>query len=786
MITLNTYYTDLHHLKTFISDHRPLFNSPQKKSTLVQVFSGICDKIWLESLRTELRGLLPDATIIGTTTMGEIMNGEVSSLKTAISISIFDSSDLLPIQETLENTTCFEIGKAIGEKSKRANSSVLIIFSTLQERDASEMLQGITAVNKTIVVAGGCAGSNMETKSGLVISDTGVSDCSVVAVALSGERLSAKQYWHLCWTPVGKLMTITKSENTRVYTIDNIPAFQLYRTYLGLPDRRSSVISLIFPLLLNRHGVDIVQAPVTVNPDDSIDFRINLEEGEKIRFSYGNIGMIIDSIDSLIDDIKSTPVESIFVYSCGWRRAFLQDSAEIETKPLQDLAPTVGFFTNGEFFHVADTNQLLTGTMTTLALSETDAVDSEQFPEKYIDAAENSIMLPGKVDNLSLRGSDIIKTLTKLVERTTIELNAKIAELEEINEKVRFDSMHDALSGLFNRYFYAREFARLDGFSGSVGILIADLDGLKLTNDTLGHSAGDEMIRIVSDILSRFGTENRSIFRIGGDEFVVLETGGARDNISELRREIEDAIRDYNASSRFLSVSVSIGTAFAASVSGKMQELFDEADGEMYENKLHRSKAAKEELARTLIARWRETTFRSTREREETKNLAESFARHLKLGEETTLSIANLAEYHDIGEVGISSALYRKAGAITSKEKTAIERHSEIGFRIAHASNELLSAADLILKHHEWWNGQGYPLGIKGELIPLECRLASVVIAYTAMTNDRPYRKALDGPEARAELRMRAGTEFAPDLVESFISMLDEKRAGNFNSDSLS
>jgi HD-GYP domain-containing protein (c-di-GMP phosphodiesterase class II) len=233
-------------------------------------------------------------------------------------------------------------------------------------------------------------------------------------------------------------------------------------------------------------------------------------------------------------------------------------------------------------------------------------------------------------------------------------------------------------------------------------------------------------------------------------------------------------------------VSVSFGTAFASSASGKMKELFAEADGEMYDKKLHRSKAAKEELARTLIARWRETTFRSAQEQDCTKRLAESFARHLNLGKESARTIANIAEYHDIGEIGIPSVLLGKKDALTPKEKIAIERHAEIGFRVAHASRDLLSASDFILKHHEWWNGSGYPLGIEGELIPFECRMMNVVIAYAAMTNDRPYRKAMGEPEAREELKKRAGTEFDPVLVESFMSMLDGLRTGSVNSDLVS
>lgn len=772
MFTFNAYYTDFNNLQNIIFAHRQLFNSARKNSILVQVFSGVCNKSYLESLRAEIRSLLPDAIIIGTTTMGEIMNGEVSSLKTAVSFSIFDSTELIPILETRGSATCFELGESIAEKAKLANAGALILFSTLQERDAEEMLRGITAKNETIIVAGGCSGNNMETENGLVISDAGVSECSIVGAALSGERLNVKQYWHLCWTPVGKSMTVTKADRTRVYTIDGLPAFQIYRKHLGLTDRKSSVLSLIFPLLMNRHGVDVVQAPVTVNDDDSIDFRGDLKEGEKIRFSYGHIGMIVDSIDSLIEAIKPQPVDGIFVYSCGWRRAFLQDSTEIETRPLQNLAPTAGFFTNGEFYHISGANHLLTGTMTTLAVSETLENDSDRPRRKETGSAEATIKASTRTDNLSLKGSEIIKTLTQLVESTTLELNEKIVELEEMNNKVWFDSMHDSLSGLYNRNFYEEEVARVDRTTGSVGILIGDLDGLKLTNDTLGHGEGDELIRDASKILSVLRAENRTVFRVGGDEFVIIETGGTREGLDALSSGIVSRMRSLNETSDLLSLSISIGTAFTDSAFGRMQDLFAEADGKMYECKLRRSKEAKEDLAGKLIARWRDSTFRSARERDDTRKLAAAFARHLKLDAKTDQSIASLAEYHDIGEIGVSSALYEKRDVITAKEKTAIERHAEIGFRIAHASRELLPAADLILKHHERWDGKGYPLGIKEERIPLECRAMSLVTAYTAMTNERPYRKALGSQEALKEIVTRAGADFDPNLAGAFVDML--------------
>jgi HD-GYP domain-containing protein (c-di-GMP phosphodiesterase class II) len=128
--------------------------------------------------------------------------------------------------------------------------------------------------------------------------------------------------------------------------------------------------------------------------------------------------------------------------------------------------------------------------------------------------------------------------------------------------------------------------------------------------------------------------------------------------------------------------------------------------------------------------------------------------------------------------VGIPDSILFKEGSLTSEEWSEMKRHCEIGYRIALSTPELIPIADWILKHHEWWNGQGYPLGIKGEEIPIECRLLTIIDAYEALTSLRPYRKAFSHAEAMGELLRHSGTQFDPSLLEKFVQMIEIQPPG--------
>jgi len=131
------------------------------------------------------------------------------------------------------------------------------------------------------------------------------------------------------------------------------------------------------------------------------------------------------------------------------------------------------------------------------------------------------------------------------------------------------------------------------------------------------------------------------------------------------------------------------------------------------------------------------------------------------------------AQFHDIGKVGIPDSILLKPGPLTAEERTEMQRHPEIGHRIAQSAPDLAPIADWVLKHHEWWNGNGYPLGLSGIEIPLECRILAIADAYDAMTSDRPYRKSLSHGEALQEIKNCSGTQFDPELVTKFITLYE-------------
>ena len=196
----------------------------------------------------------------------------------------------------------------------------------------------------------------------------------------------------------------------------------------------------------------------------------------------------------------------------------------------------------------------------------------------------------------------------------------------------------------------------------------------------------------------------------------------------------------------------------------------------MYREKLHRSQSARSAIVQTVMSLLEARDFITEGHADRLQGMLTKLARAAGLPESRMIDLRLLAQFHDIGKVGIPDRILLKPGPLSPDEMTEMKRHSEIGHRIAQSSPDLLPVADWVLKHQEWWNGKGYPLGLAGERIPIECRILAIADAYDAMTSDRPYRKAMSHEAAVAELRRCAGTQFDPELVNLFIQIGQEPR----------
>jgi HD-GYP domain-containing protein (c-di-GMP phosphodiesterase class II) len=158
------------------------------------------------------------------------------------------------------------------------------------------------------------------------------------------------------------------------------------------------------------------------------------------------------------------------------------------------------------------------------------------------------------------------------------------------------------------------------------------------------------------------------------------------------------------------------------------------------------------------------------------RQLALKLGKNLNFQDNQLDELSLISTLHDIGKISITDNIILKPSKLTKKEYEIMKTHSEIGFKIANSTPELIPIAKSILTHHEWWNGGGYPIGLKGEKIPLIARIISIIDAYDAMTNDRPYRKAHSKEYVIKELLRCTGKQFDPVLVDKFIGIINEEK----------
>jgi len=365
MRNVNTYYTNLDNLILFIDKN----SIDDSQSLLVQIFTGFCEEEHIRILINELSSLLPKSKIIGATTDGEIMNGKVSTKQTVLSFTQFEHTTLQTYIIKHKKDGYYS-GIDMAKNIIGKDTKLLIAFADGINTNGEEFLRGIASISSDTIIAGGLAGDNAEFKKTYVFDNDTIVTSGAVGVSCSSKKLIVNSLYNFNWQTIGQEFVVTKSINNRVYTLNDRTAYDTYAHYLGeATARQLPKIGIEFPLIIERNGINIARAVIAKHDDGSLSFAGNLKNGDMVKFGYGDTEGILRESEVLISKLRESPQEVHFVYSCMARRRFLEKGIEYETMPLQDVAPTSGFFTYGEFF-TSKGNELLNQTMTIISLQE--------------------------------------------------------------------------------------------------------------------------------------------------------------------------------------------------------------------------------------------------------------------------------------------------------------------------------------------------------------------------------------------------------------------------------
>jgi hypothetical protein len=360
--------------KTDLYDVRKQLSATRPRQLLISVFCGVPNEGYITDLIDALTEVFPEGAILGTTTAGEIMDGGALEQQTVITFTRFEktwvSSGLVDGGDDL-----YDAGRQLAAKTIHADTQVAIVFGCgIKDGGAvngEPLLAGFHDTHPQVMIAGAQAGDNGLAQKTFVFTQDGLTHSGAAAASLSGTNLTMQNHFNLSWVPLGREMIVTDAHGTVVRTIDGKPAKDVYAHYLGdQVGERLPHSAAEFPLMVERHGMQLARHANKVLPDGSLAFMAPFQTGEKVRFAFCHSELVADSARHSVDVFAPHDYEAIFIFSCLSRKWVLGEDINLELGPLGDLAPTAGFFSYGEYYSHNSENHFLSQTMTVLALSE--------------------------------------------------------------------------------------------------------------------------------------------------------------------------------------------------------------------------------------------------------------------------------------------------------------------------------------------------------------------------------------------------------------------------------
>jgi diguanylate cyclase (GGDEF)-like protein/PAS domain S-box-containing protein/putative nucleotidyltransferase with HDIG domain len=430
----------------------------------------------------------------------------------------------------------------------------------------------------------------------------------------------------------------------------------------------------------------------------------------------------------------------------------------------------------------------------------------------------------GKVCRLTGSQTDITerKETEKNLEKALIDLKFALAsekvlldELDKRNKELVELSITDGLTGLYNHRFLQErlefEFKRIKRYGGNLSCIMIDIDHFKQLNDNFGHQCGDFVLREIAQILRKSSREVDICGRYGGEEFLILTSVCLEDTL-QFATKLHTAIENYifKFEDKSIHVTVSIGIADYRPDIKNRHEFIERADMALYQAKedgrnlirvwkekpddtslsinhigILELKKQFVDLSRQMRATYLEYTnalvkavdAKDPYTKQHSQNvsvISVEIAKSLNLNENDIEVIKYAALLHDIGKIAVSEAILTKNDRLTKDEYEILKKHPIIGANILKDIKFLEKEIPIILHHHERFDGNGYPYGLKGREIPLGARIIAIADAFDAMISGRGYKKSISLEDTLKEIKMASGTQFAPEIVNKFIEVLEK------------